>query len=493
MKLEIEERKRTDQMLRRRDAILSAMSLAAEQFLKAGTLDDKKVENLLARLGKATKVSRVYIFENHVGGDGTLLTSQRHEWAADGIPLQGDNPDLHNFPWRAGGMGRWEEMLKKGQVVQGNVKQFPESEKRILDAQHIQSIVAVPIFIDAKWWGFIGFDECRSEREWSEAEISALKTTGALLGALIDRKQIEKALKESEKRYSLATSAGSVGVWDWNVETNEIFVDPNLKAMLGYADHEIKNHLDDWGKFVHPDDGELVMAEAEKHFKGLTPQYEVVHRMLHKDGGIRWFLARGTAIRDKTGKPYRVVGTDTDITERRLAAEALEKAHKQLEQKVKERTEELRALNEELKTKSENLEEANVALKVLLKKRDADRIELEEKVLINLKELVEPYLEKVKNAGLNNRQKVFIDIIETNLKDVISPFSHRLSSKYFSLTPSEIQVANLIKQGKKTKEIADLLNMSIRAVCFHRQNVRKKLGIKNQKTNLRTHLLSTQL
>ena len=486
----MEEHKHIDQVFQRRDSILSAISSAAEQFLKSTTLDDKKIENILTRLGEATKVCRVYIFENHTGEDGTLLTSQRYEWAADGIMLQGDNPDLHNFPWQSGGMDRWEKTLKRGQVVQGHLKDFPSSERAILEPQGIKSIMAVPIFIDAKWWGFIGFDDCQAEHEWSEAEMGALKTTSALLGALIGRKQIEEALRESEKRYSLATSAGSVGVWDWNVETNEIYVDPNLKAMLGYADHEIRNHLDDWGALVHPDDRELVMAEAEKHFKGLTPQYEAVHRMLHKDESIRWFLARGTAIRDDTGKPYRVVGTDTDITERRRAVEALKKAHDELEQRVRERTEELSILNEALKTKTLNLEESNVALKVLLKKRDEDRIELEEKVLINMKELVVPYLEKLKNTGLNDRQNAFMGIIESNLKDIIAPFSNRLSSKYISLTPSELQTANLIKQGKTSKEIANLLNMSIRAVCFHRQNVRKKLGIKNQKANLRSHLLS---
>lgn len=161
-------------------------------------------------------------------------------------------------------------------------------------------------------------------------------------------KQAEKALRESKERYWLATSAGHVGTWDWNIETNEIYLDSNLKAMLGYADHEIRSHLDDWGRFVHPDDAEEVMAKANAHLEGLTPHYEVVHRMLHKDGSIRWFLARGTAMRDANGKPYRVLGTDTDITERRRVEEELRKHREHLEELVEARTAELRRTNEQL-------------------------------------------------------------------------------------------------------------------------------------------------
>jgi PAS domain S-box-containing protein len=474
---------KSGQALKSRDAILSAVSCAAERFLRKATLNDNRIENILSHLGEAADVSRVYVFENHTGEDGTLLTSQRYEWAGEGIIPQNSNPDLHNFPWIAGGMGRWEQILKKGQVIQGNVEDFPASERNILEPQNIKSIVAVPVFIGEKWWGFIGFDECKKEREWSEAEIDALKTTCALLGALIRLVEIEEALTKSEKRYSMAATAGSVGIWDWNVDTNDIYVDPNLKAILGYADHEIRNHLDDWGKLVHPDDGDLVMAEADKHFQGLTPRYEVVHRMLHKDGSIRWFLARGTAIRDESGKPLRVLGTDTDVTERVLAENALKKAHDELELRVQERT-------VELTKKTIKLEEANIALNILLKKREEDKTEIEEKVLSNVKDLIFPFLEKLKTTDLTLRQEAYLQSIESNLKDIISPYSIKLSSKYFSFTPAEIQVAEFIKHGKTTKEIADLLNISYRTICFHRQNIRKKLGLKKQKANLRAFLLS---
>ena len=108
----------------------------------------------------------------------------------------------------------------------------------------------------------------------------------------------------------------------------------------------------------------------------------------------------------------------------------------------------------------------------------------------NVKELVEPYLIKLKNTGLDEKQNAYVSILESNLKEIISPFSQKLSSKYFNLTPTEIQVAGLVKEGRTAKEIAELLNKSIRAIEFHKNNIRKKLGLINKKANLRSHLLS---
>ncbi len=160
----------------------------------------------------------------------------------------------------------------------------------------------------------------------------------------------------------------------------------------------------------------------------------------------------------------------------------LQKAHDELERRVEERT-------KDLEIKSTRLEEVNVAMKVLLEHSEMYKKELEEKVLSNIKELVDPYLEKLEGSG-SDAKKIYLSIIKSNIDEIISPFTQKLSSKYLNLTPSEIRIANLVKQGKTTKEMAGILNISGTTVGFHRENIRKKLGLKNKKANLRSHLLS---
>lgn len=133
----------------------------------------------------------------------------------------------------------------------------------------------------------------------------------------IERKRAEKALRLSQERYALALNGGQVGVWDWNINTNEIYISPNLKAMLGYGEAELENGWEEWKKLLHPEDLEPVMAALETHLAGFIGQYEVEYRRLHKDGTWRWFLSRGTAVRDANDKAYRMAGSETDITERK--------------------------------------------------------------------------------------------------------------------------------------------------------------------------------
>jgi PAS domain S-box-containing protein len=196
---DISKRKNAELALRRREAILAAVSFAAGRFLQTESWEID-IQEILEGLGQAVTASRAYIFENHLPGNGNLLTSQRYEWVASGIPPQIDNPALQNIPYREAGFQRWEEELSRGHLLAGHVREFPPLEQELLRAQDIKSILVVPIFTGLDWWGFIGFDECHQEREWSMAELEALKTAASTLGAAILNERAEKALKESENK-----------------------------------------------------------------------------------------------------------------------------------------------------------------------------------------------------------------------------------------------------------------------------------------------------
>jgi DNA-binding CsgD family transcriptional regulator len=150
----------------------------------------------------------------------------------------------------------------------------------------------------------------------------------------------------------------------------------------------------------------------------------------------------------------------------------------------------LRQRQRDLKTRTKDLEEANAALKVLLRHREEDKGEMEAKVLSNVTTLILPCVHALKNTRLDKRQKMLLDLVDARLRAIVSSYLVTLTSRAAGLTPKEIQVATLIKEGKTTKEIGDILHVSTRAIEFHRYNIRKKLGLTSSKTNLRTHLLS---
>jgi PAS domain S-box-containing protein len=147
-----------------------------------------------------------------------------------------------------------------------------------------------------------------------------------------ERQRMEAALRLNEERYALATEAGKVGVWDWNLRADEIYLDPNLKALLGYATHEIKDHIEEWAKHIHPDDLSKVKEKIKTHLLDEKTNYEFAHRLLHKDGSTRWFITRGYVMRDETGKPYRMVGANTDITDLKQVEQALLESQEQFQQ-----------------------------------------------------------------------------------------------------------------------------------------------------------------
>jgi PAS domain S-box-containing protein len=234
-------RKRVEEELRRREAILQAVALAAERFLKRAASWEESIEEVLEQLGRAAGVSRVYIFENYAGVDGATWTAQRYEWVAPGVSAQIDNPELEAFPYRAAGWDRWEDTLGRGEALHGHVRKFPEAERGVLREQDIESIMVAPIFVEGMWWGFIGFDECFAEREWSAAEIEALKAAAGTLGASIQRDRAERTLRESEERYRAVVEHATEGIFLCDAATGDILEsNAAFRELLGYTPGELQ-------------------------------------------------------------------------------------------------------------------------------------------------------------------------------------------------------------------------------------------------------------
>lgn len=204
------------------------------------------------------------------------------------------------------------------------------------------------------------------------------------------------------------------------------------------------------------------------------------------------FIFVSGALGEETAIELLKQGAVDYVLKRRLSrlAPAVHRALQEVQERRKRQgaEEALKKREKALELKSQSLEEANTALKVLLQRRDEDRAALEEQVLTNVRKLVLPCVESLKHLNLNDRQMALVRSIEDNLRKIVSPFLRNLTSNYLDLTPREIQVANLIKEGKTTKEITDILHISATAVDFHRKNLRSKFGIKNKKTNLMAFL-----
>jgi hypothetical protein len=185
---DVTERRQDEETLLRRDAILESIGYAAEQLLQATGDLRPEITGVLAKLGQATDVSRVYIFQDHRRPSGELVTSQRYEWVAPGVKPELDNPALQNFCYRDCGMDRWVKEFAAGGVIQGHVREFPASERAALDSQDIRSLLVMPIMAPpGQVWGFVGFDDCKLMREWSVQEVEALRAAARILGAVVRR------------------------------------------------------------------------------------------------------------------------------------------------------------------------------------------------------------------------------------------------------------------------------------------------------------------
>ena len=336
----------------------------------------------------------------------------------------------------------WEENNRRafaGETVEGDVVLSPRGKKGIY-----QNIIS-PIRDGDRIHGIIGVD----------IDISK-------------RRQTEEALRESEEKFRSVTEQSPNMIFI-NKRGKVVYCNKKCEELMGYSNEEFCSLEFNFLDLIDKESKKTVEASFARHLKGQEVEpYE--YRLVTKGGGKLDAIITTKLIQYEGDTA--ILGIVTDISRRKKAEEALQ------------------AREQELEEKAHDLEEMNAALRVLLQKREKDKIEFEEKIQFNVKQLIEPYLDDLSKTRLSVRQGTLLGIIKNNLDEIISPFARNFTSIKYRLSPQEIKIASLIRQGKTTKNIAELMGLSLRTIEFHRSKIRQKLGLKDKTTSLQAHLLS---
>jgi PAS domain S-box-containing protein len=309
-------RRRAQAALRQRLEFETMLSELSAEFnrLPASEIDDA-IDRWLHKLSRFLDGSEGH-FELGEAADSANERSQSSETSAP-----------HEVLFSATIPERINDQLFNGTVVRllSSKRAVLNLTRRRRSQQRSQRtpVLALPISVNGSAWT-LTFSAPQSHRGWPEDLLPRLRLAGEIFAGAWIRKASEEALHESQARYKLATSSGRVIVWDWDIQTSEVYADPHLKSLLGYEDYEIGNHFDDWVRLLHPDDIHFVMERIRSHIYGDATRFEAEHRFIQKGGEVRWFLASGTAVRNAQGIAVRMVGTDTDITDRKLAEQELQ-------------------------------------------------------------------------------------------------------------------------------------------------------------------------
>lgn len=334
--------------------LLDGIAIATNCFLTVVNYD-QSINKSLAVLGKAVDVDRVYVFENHQHPQTKeMLISQRWEWVNCGVTPEIDNPQLQNLAYNDF-FPRWYECFMRGEMINGLVKNFPQREREILASQGIISICLMPIYINNQLWGFIGFDDCHQERQWSKAEKIVLQAAVGNLGGAIGRHHTESKLQESKQLMQLVIdNIPQLIVWK---DRNSVFQGCNINAakvwgmnspseIIGKNDYDLPATTEEANWYRECDDRVMNSGLAELH---------IIETQRQTDGRQAWLDTNKIPLRDAENNVVGILVTIEDITERKVFEEKLANLNQELEAKVVERTDALRDSEARLQRLTDNI------------------------------------------------------------------------------------------------------------------------------------------
>ena len=217
----------------------------------------------------------------------------------------------------------------------------------------ITSMLDVPVRSEGRMVGVICHEHIGPQRHWTLEEqhfAASVANTVALAIEAADRRKVEQALRTSEGRLITTVQGTNIGIWDWDLATNDVYLSPEWKRQLGYDDHELENTFQEWEQRIHPEDHDRALGAIKAYLGGRESHLEIEHRLRHKDGSYRWILARGMMIKNEVELSSRMVGIHLDVTDRKMAEEVLRQAKETAEAASQAKSQFLANMSHEIRT-----------------------------------------------------------------------------------------------------------------------------------------------
>ncbi len=305
-----------------------SIALAVGHLIETHTSDQAILESF-AMLGEQIGLDRIYLLKNLSLGSKSIVIDQVHAWVRD--PQRFKTPNFSTLPWEAF-FPDWLDKFQSGDVVSGNVEEAPAIEHLTLIKNDVISYLWIPVHFEGRWWGVLGLDQVSRIRNWHHKEISGYRLLANSVVEFLNRQRLETDLRLFQERHEMASEAGQFGVWDWDIRTNQVYLDRSIKHMGGYLSWDVSEEPLNWKSlFVLDDDSDWVEA-ITKRVSNREKVFELEHRMRHSSGRQIEVYSRGKVIFNDSGSAVRVLGTTTDITHLKAIQDDLRKARDMAEE-----------------------------------------------------------------------------------------------------------------------------------------------------------------
>ncbi len=457
---EIKEREGIEEILKRQNIILEAASNCSESLIKLPDFESA-LNDALSHIGRAAELSTVFIFENNLpGNSGEITASMKYEWTVEGAPRLSGNPAFHDFTFEENGLSRWVEVLEHGGNIYGNLRDFPEQESKMFMGIGIKSALVIPIKCADKWWGEIIFIETRHDKTWFEPEIKVLKSSANIIGAAIERQQMEAEFNMLILGVEHSPASIVITDMDGNIE----YVNPKFTKLTGYTQKEVlgKNMSIQKSGEHGPEFYRQMWStlQAGKEWKG-----EFHNRK--KNGELYWEYVSISPIMHK-GQLTHFIGFKEDITGRKEHERWLKEAKEAAESANRSKSEFLANMSHEIRTPMNSI----LGMAELLQSSSnlsSEHVEYASAICNSSKmllSLINDILDMSKiEAGKLDIHNEPLDLLET-IEDVVHINSVAAAGKDLRLIVSFEQGTPRYVIGDAIRIRQVLINLTINAVKF---------------------------